>query len=208
MTDELKQPTQHPIVETRNGGPNVEVNPEQVEFLARQYAKAVYSDIPPDDFPAWEQGAIDRAQELVKDPNTLLAFVDDVLVGIAGWNNIGQTQDEKDVLEVTMTTTHPGCRGQGIASKLYEEREDMIRGQYPQGIIGGVTHSEIIPKILSKRGFTEVDLEQYFALTDDHRSKDLEQMRSMGFKAFTLDLAETNNHRDDFRTRMGDVLSE
>ena len=83
----------------------------------------------------------------------------------------------------------------------------MIRGQYPKGIIGGVTHSEIIPKILTKRGFTEMDLGEYFALTNDHRSNDLGRMRSMGFKAFTLDLAETDNHRGDFHARIGDVLS-
>ncbi len=208
MTDEMRQPGKHPPVETRNGGPDANVNSEQVAFLARQYAKAVYSDIPAEDFPAWEQGAIDRAQRLVADPNTLLAFVDDVLVGIAGWNNIGQTENGQDVLEVTMTTTHPGYRGQGIASKLYEERETMIRDQYPKGIIGGVTHSEIIPKILAKRGFTEMDLGQYLALTNDHRLADLEQMQSMEFRAFTLDLAETDNHRGDYQERMGDVLSE
>ena len=89
MAEEINQLTQQSTVETKNGGPDVDVNPEQVTFLAQQYAKAVYSDISPEEFPAWEQSAIERAQRLVADPNTLLAFADNVLVGISGWNNIG-----------------------------------------------------------------------------------------------------------------------
>ncbi len=185
-------------LEVTKGGPDVRIDQAQVIDLANTYADAVYSDLDPALVESWKPGVVDRLNELIADPNSVLIYEGDKLVALGGWKHHGNTESGQDVIELTMAIVHPEYQGRGISRQLYEGRDASIREQFSGGLVAIISKSPAVHHSATKRGFAQVPLGDYFSMTaDDPRLSEAAKMEEMGFQAFTLDLAEVGDQRGD-----------